>query len=161
MGEDELMTRLEHVYASGLEESALEHAAAVLAAGLSTLGADAGFIATPSPDGRTLHVARVTPSSTASVRLAFPVDAPYPLAAAVRRDEPLFISSNEALACDHPGLVRVRGEDHACATVPLHGSTGAVIGSANVSFAEPREFSDDDRARLRALFSACEQSLAG
>ena len=84
--------------------------------------------------------------------------------AAILRDEALFISSNEALACDHPGLSRLRGEDHACATVPLHDAAGTVIGSANISFEDPREFSAGDRAELESVFAACaaamEQALA-
>jgi hypothetical protein len=107
-----------------------------------------------------LEVARVTPFSTAPVRLAFSADAPYPLAHVIRSDEAIFITSNEALACDHPGLVRVRGEDHACATLPLHGGGGAVIGSANVSWEEPREFSDADRVEVARLVAECEQELA-
>ena len=63
--------------------------------------------------------------------------------------------------CDHPGLIRVRGEDHACATFPLHGVEGSVIGSANVSFEDPREFSDRDRIEIEALFAACEAAMSG
>jgi hypothetical protein len=153
-----LMSRLEAVYALA-DEGALEAAAAILAARLSGLGADAGFIATVSSDRRTVEVARVTPFSRAPVRLAFPVDAPYPLAAAIRQDEALFISSNDTLACDHPGLIRMRGEDHACATFPLHDADGTVIGSANVSFEDPREFSDGDRDEIESLFAACAEAM--
>jgi hypothetical protein len=158
--ERELMDRLESVYALA-GSGALEAAAAVLARRLGPLGADAGFVAIISEDRRTVEVARVTPFSDAPVRLAFPADAPYPLAAAIRRNEALFISSNDTLACDHPGLIRMRGEDHACATVPLRARDGAVLGSANVSFEEPREFSDLDRAELEALFAACAEAMAG
>lgn len=157
--ERDLMARLETVYALA-DTGALEAAAGVLAARLSALGADAGFVATVSSDGRTIEVARVTPFSGAPVRLAFPADAPYPLAAAIRRNEALFISSNDTLACDHPGLIRMRGEDHACATVPLRGADGTVIGAANVSFEDPREFSDSDRSELEGLFAACAAALA-
>jgi hypothetical protein len=155
----DLMTRLETVYALA-DAGALDAAAGVLAARLSSLGADAGFVAMVSPDGRTLEVARVTPFSGTPVRLAFPFDAPYPLAAAIRRNEALFISSNDTLACDHPGLIRIRGEDHACATLPLRSNDGAVIGSANVSFEDPREFTDSDRAEIESLFAACATVMA-
>jgi hypothetical protein len=154
----DLMARLEAVYALG-NDGAREAAAAVLAGRLSAVGADAGFVATLSSDGRTLEVARVTPFSAVPVRLAFPVDAPYPLAAAIRSNEPLFISSNDTLACDHPGLVRIRGEDHACATVPLRDTDGAVVGAANLSFEDPREFTDRDRAEIQSLFAACAAAL--
>lgn len=152
------MARLEEVYALA-DAGALEAGAAILAARLNDLGADAGFVATVSADRRTVEVARVTPFSRAPVRLAFPANAPYPLAAAIRRDEALFISSNETLACDHPGLIRMRGEDHACATLPLHTGDGKVIGSANISFEDPREFSDRDRAEIKVLFAACAEAM--
>ena len=152
------MARLEEVYLSA-DTGALEAAAAVLAARLKSIGADAGFVATISADGRTVEVARVTPFSDVPVRLAFPADAPYPLAAAIRSNRPLFISSNDTLACDHPGLIRIRGEDHACATLPLRGADGTVLGAANVSFADPREFSDGDRTEIEGLFAACGDAL--
>jgi hypothetical protein len=155
----ELTARPEGVY-SPVALGARDAAAAVLAARLSALGADAGFVATLTADGRTIEVARVTPFSGVPVRLAFPADAPYPLAAAIRRNEALFISGNDALACDHPGLVRMRGEDHACATFPLRGEDGTVIGAGNVSFEEPRAFSDRDRTELEGLFAACAGVLA-
>jgi len=154
----ELMNRLEGVYAAG-SLGALDDVAKLLGGRLAGLGADAGFVATLSGDGRMLEVARVTPFSTAPVRLAFPADAPYPLARVIRDDQAIFITSNEMLACDHPGLVRVRDEDHACATLPLHSSAGAVIGSANVSWEEPREFSDSDRAAVAELLAECEREL--
>lgn len=152
------MARPEEVGASA-GTGALEAAAAVLAARLQGMGADAGFVATISADRRTVEVARVTPFSDVPVRLVFPADAPYPLAAAIRSNRPLFISSNDTLACDHPGLIRTRGEDHACATLPLRGSDGTVLGSANVSFEDPREFSDGDRIEIEILFSACRDAL--
>jgi hypothetical protein len=157
-GERDLMARLEAAYTS-VDTGVLEAAAAILAARLSALGADAGFVATVSSDGRTVEVARVTPFSHTPIRLAFPADAPYPLAAAIRRNEALFISSNDTLECDHPGLIRMRGDDHACATVPLRGVDGGVIGSANVSFEDPREFSDGDRSEIEAVFAACAEAM--
>ena len=69
------------------------------------------------------------------------------------------LSQNETLACDHPGLIRTRGEDHACATVPLHGHDGSILGSANVSFESPREFSDGDRKQIEEMFAACTEAL--
>lgn len=157
--DETLMRRLEGVYADG-PSVPLDEVATMLGGRLAGLGADAGFVATLSSDRRMLEVARVTPFSSAPVRLAFSADAPYPLAHVIRSDEAIFITSNEALACDHPGLVRVRDEDHACATLPLHGSEGAVIGSANVSWEEPREFSDADRDEVASLLTECEQELA-
>jgi GAF domain-containing protein len=131
-----------------------------LAERLGEIGADAGFVGAVSANGLTIEVARVTPFSKSPVRLAFPIGAPYPLAAAIRRGEALFITNNDALACDHPGLVRLRGEDHACATLPLRNAAGSVIGSVNFGFDDPREFGDEDRATIAELVAACEALIS-
>lgn len=154
------MERLGDIYASGSGAGAIDDVARLLADRLEALGADAGFLAAPTPDGQTLEVARVTPFCAAPVRLAFPADAPYPLAHAIRTGKAFYVSSNDALACDHPGLVRVREEDHACATLPLHGVDGRVIGSANVSWEDPRSFTDADRHAIEELFALVESELS-
>ncbi len=158
--DQELMTRLEGVYALS-PAGAVDAAAMAIASQLERLGADTGFVAAVSEDGLTVEVARVTPASDAPVRLAFPLSSPYPLASAIRRDETLFIASNEGLTCDHPGLARLRTDDHACATLPLHSAQGEVIGAVNVSFNEPRVFTDVDRQEIAALVASCEAELSG
>ncbi|MDP8911253.1 MAG: hypothetical protein M3M94_04230, partial [Actinomycetota bacterium] len=59
-------------------------ATTIVARCLEALGADAGFVATVADDDHMLHVARVTAYSDQPVHLAFPLDAPYPLAEVVR-----------------------------------------------------------------------------
>jgi hypothetical protein len=134
------MERLEEIYAAAPGARSPNEAVAMMVAPLlADIGADAGFVGAVSADGRTVEVARVTPFSKAPVRLAFPLDAPYPLAATIRRAQPLFIASNEQLACDHPGLIRVEAEDHACATLPLVG--------------------DEERAAIEQLAARCARTL--
>ncbi len=118
---------------------------AMIADCLDALGADAGYVGTVSEDGETLEVARVTPYCRVPVRLSFPLEAPYPLAATVRERRPLFIANNEQLACDHPGLVRVKGEDHACATLPITAPGGEVLGAVNFAFDDPHYFTQEER----------------
>lgn len=144
---------------SKVQATPLEAAATVLAGALELLGADAGFVATPAPGG-VLEVARVTPFSKSPVRLEFPLDSPYPLAVAMRERHPLFIASNEQLACDHPGLVRVVEEDHACATMPLFAEDGELLGAVNVGFEDPREFDEDERALIGVVARRCAAALA-
>jgi GAF domain-containing protein len=155
------MARLEDLYddaAAALSPS--DVAAMLVADSLSSLKADAGFLGTVSTDGRTLEVARVTPASKRPVRLAFPLDSSYPLAVAVRERHALFIASNEQLACDHPGLIRVDAEDHACATIPLFAGDGRLLGAVNVAFADPHEFSDDERALIEQLAERCAAAMS-
>lgn len=132
--------------------------AAIVSECLADLDADAGFVATVGQDGA-LDVARVTPFSKAPVRLAFPVDAPYPLAETMRTGQPLFIASNEML-CEHPGLVRVQSDDHACATQPLVDEDGEVIGALNVGFDDPHEFSERELQLLGVLARECGTAMS-
>lgn len=137
----------------------MDAAVAIVADALPELGADAGFVATLDPDGRTLDVARVTQYSRAPTRLSFSVDSPYPLAQAVRNGERLFIASNFQLACDHPGLVRVNSDDHACATIPLV-QDEHVLGAVNIAFEDPHEFSTDEIERVEQVARRCRDALA-
>jgi GAF domain-containing protein len=134
-----------------------EVAAALLGSGMATLGADAGFVGRIGPDG-TLEVLQLAGYATAPARFELPADAPYPLAEAVRRGEPLFIASNEQLACDFPGLSRITADDHACATVPLT-AEGRIVGALNIGFSEPRPFTEDEIELIGELGRRCAQAL--
>lgn len=131
-----------------------------LARELGLVGADVGYIGVPDPSRLAVEVARVTPHSERPVRLAFPVDAPYPLAAALRTGSELFIADNEQLRCDHPGLTRVVAEDHACATLPLRDDSGTVIGALNVGFEDPHEFTEQEREQIERIAAQCASALA-
>lgn len=154
----DLLARLEQI-AALTESSAADRAALAIAAELGRLGADAAFVATLSANGRTVDVSRVTPFSEHPARLAFPVEAPYPLAEVMRRGDALFIASNEQLNCDHPGLIRIQDVDHACATIPLRDTNGALLGALNLGFEDPHEFSDAERAEIQLLAERCARVL--
>ncbi len=135
-------------------------AATFLAGELEQVGADAGYVGVLDIDKRTVEVSRVTRYSEKPVRLTFPADAPYPLVQALRDMHPLFIGSNEALACDHPGLTRVVEQDHACATLPLLGGGGNILGAVNLAFEDPHDFSDLERSEIQAIAERCAAALA-
>jgi GAF domain-containing protein len=154
------MERLEEIYAAAPGTGTPSEAVAMMVAPfLTEVGADAGFVGAVAADGRTIEVARVTPYSKAPVRLAFALDAPYPLAATIRRAQPLFIASNEQLACDHPGLIRVEAEDHACATMPLLAEDGELLGALNLGFEDPHEFTDEERTAIEQLAARCARAF--
>lgn len=153
-----LLARLEQI-AAQTESSAGDRAALAVAAELDRVGADAAFVATLAENGRTVDVSRVTSYSEHPARLAFPVDAPYPLAEVIRRGDALFIASNEELNCDHPGLIRMVDVDHACATLPLRDAGGRLLGALNLGWDEPREFSDAEREELQLLAERCARVL--
>jgi len=135
-------------------------ATVIVADCLDALNADAGYVGTVAADGETIEVARVTEFSQTPVKLEFPLDAPYPLAETIRTGRELFIESNEQLVCDHPGLVRVKEEDHACATLPLYDEEGELLGALNLGFDEPRGFSDEERELIAVLGRHCAQAMA-
>lgn len=141
------------------ELAPVDAAALVIARELDEIGADAAFVATLAARADAVDVARVTRWSARPVRLAFPLDAPYPLAKALRDREPLFIADNEQLRCDHPGLVRVQEEDHACATLPLVEADGSLLGALNLGFEDPHDFSAEERAAIAAVAERCARAL--
>lgn len=135
-------------------------AAALAVAGcLDLIGADVAFVATLAGNSKTIAVSRVTPYSKYPVHLTFPLDAPYPIAETIRTRKPLFLADNEELGCAHPGLVRVKDEDHACATLPLFVDE-EFHGALNVGFEDPRRFSEADRDALAVLAERCALLIA-
>ncbi len=135
-------------------------AATMVADSLTALGADAGFVATLDPDLGSLEIARVTPYARHPVRFTLAFGAPYPLAETIRTREPLFIENNEQLACNNPGLIRIRSEDHSCATVPLLDESGEVLGALNLGFDEPRAFAARDYELIDLLARHCAQAMS-
>jgi GAF domain-containing protein len=156
----EMLRLLEEVYASNPAVQPIDAAAMIVARQIESLGADAGFVAAVSADGTAVEVARVTPHSSNPVRLAFPLDAPYPLAASLRTRQALYIADNQALDCDHPGLVRIKDVDHACATLPLFDTDGELLGAFNVSFEDPHEFTDEERTAIEQLAARCAAAMS-
>ena len=144
----------------GTKNLVVDLATVIVGRWLGVVHADAGFVATVADDARTLTVARVTPYSEGAVRLVMPLDAPYPLAEAIRTRRPLFIENNEQLACDHPGLVRVVSEDHACATLPLLDEDGELLGALNLGYEEPHAFSQDELDAIQTLARHCTEAMA-
>ncbi|MGN6333618.1 MAG: putative bifunctional diguanylate cyclase/phosphodiesterase [Motilibacteraceae bacterium] len=135
-------------------DSEAEVALLVLRAGMDAFDADTGFVALSPRPGASLQVLHVARLSAPPEPLEVPPEAPYPLAAAVRTGRSLFIASNEELRCAHPGMVRLRGEDHACASIPMR-VDDEVQGALNLSWDEPRPFDEDERALLEALGVQC------
>ena len=136
-----------------------EVGAVIAGRALERVGADAAYVATPRGDGEPLEVARVTPFAERPVALDVPADAPYPIAEAVRTRRPLFIASNDDL-CQHPGLVRISSEDHACATLPLVDDDGTLVGAVNFGFDDPHEFSAEERALIEVVAAELAHAMA-
>jgi GAF domain-containing protein len=133
-------------------------ATAIVAHFLDAIGADAGFVATIAADRESLAVTRVTPFSQEPTHLSFPREAPYPIAHTMRTGNRLVIASNAEL-CEHPGLVRVKSEDHACATMPLFDEEGELLGAINLGYDEPHAFSQNELEAIEALARHCAEAM--
>ena len=88
-----------------------------------------------------------------------PLDAPTPLAEAVRLGEPLYFEDGAALAARYPEPAepRARG-DEAVVALPLMLERRA-LGSIELIYDRPRRFSEDDRRELLALARVCAQAV--
>jgi len=129
---------------------------------VAAAGAVTGMVAIRTGVGGDLEVVRATgylDAQIASLR-HFELDAPLPLARAVRDKQPIFLESLARIEEFHPRFVsacRAVGE-HAYAAIPLF-LEGRVLGAVGFGFAEPREFTDDERAFMLSLVQQGAQAL--
>jgi CheY-like chemotaxis protein len=77
-----------------------------------------------------------------------PVDAPYPICAAIREAKMICFTSMNTIADDYPNLPL--RSTRALAAVPL-ANGDRVVGAAGWSFGEPRTFHDEARAKLQTI----------
>jgi signal transduction histidine kinase len=134
---------------------------AVVEQGVAALGAHAGALALLADDAATLEVVRALGylRDLLETYRSFPLSAPLPLARAVRDGEPVWLSSAAERAAHFPEMsAHFPGLDDAWAALPLiiHGRP---VGAFGLSFDGPREFTQADRAFMRALAQQCAQAL--
>jgi signal transduction histidine kinase/DNA-binding response OmpR family regulator len=109
----------------------------------------------------TINVIRVGgfPESVIEPWRRMSLDAPLPLAEAMRLGVPLFFEDGAELVARYPELAPQRVEgDEALIVLPLLIERRA-IGSIALVYDQPRSFSDDDRAELIAVARVCAQAL--
>jgi PAS domain S-box-containing protein len=150
------MARLQAATAALSAATGSREAAEVLTdLGVTALGASAGVVAFPTPDGGALEVAHsrgYTPGEVEAYQL-ISGDAAYPLAEAWRTGKPIFVQSREGA----PGILASSHHD-AWAVVPLILHQG-VVGVLGLSFTEPHVFDEDERGFLLALCEVAAQAL--
>ena len=90
-----------------------------------------------------------------------PVDAPVPIAGAVRDRRPRFFGSREAVAAEAPAIGEALASTpfQSWALLPLTGGAGRAIGVVTFVFRQGREFSDDDRQLMTAVAEQCGVAL--
>lgn len=56
--------------------------------------------------------------------------------------------------------MRVKSQDHACATLPVTAPSGEVFGAVNFSFDDPHYFTDEERDLIGAAGGHCAEAIA-
>jgi two-component system cell cycle sensor histidine kinase/response regulator CckA len=136
-------------------------AATSLELALPALGAWAGsfYVLSPARDALQLLHYHGYPEDAVAAYRRIPLDAPIPLADALR-GEPIFVESRARWAERYPHLeaARARTGSGSAAAVPLV-SNGRAIGVIGLSFRGEQAFTADDREFVLILAGHCAQAL--
>src|SRR5207249_177777 len=138
-----------------------EVAGVVIERGFAVLGARAGSVALLERGRETLRVVRAVgyPDDVLDRWHSIPIDAPVPIADAVRTGEPIILRSPEELKEKYSEVASfTSGSDRAWAAVPMI-VEGEVVGAIGISFAEEPEMEEDETSFLLALARQCGQAL--
>ena len=138
-------------------------ARAVTLYGLAALGTQAGSLAVLDESGRRLEVVATCGLSESLVSdwTRFRVDAAIPVAAAVRRREPVIIESLVEGLSTYPALGSAYTELGNVATVAVPLVVGEyALGAIWGAYAWSRTFTEADHALMRLLSRYCGQALA-
>jgi signal transduction histidine kinase/ActR/RegA family two-component response regulator len=132
---------------------------ATLDGGLPTLGARAGSFLRLTADGLTLHLVGTRgygPDVVERYR-EVSVEAPDPIAVAIKQRKAVFLGSPAERAREYPNLPPTK--DHSSwAALPLEGNSGP-LGAIALSFAADQRFDAATRERARQLAWQCTQAL--
>ena len=136
-------------------------AATAVREGVAAVGADAGVLVLLSPDGRSLGVIEAAGYEPGVVEpwRQFPLDAPVPLADAVRTGQPVIIASVAERLRRYPMVDRgVRVQHPASISVPLI-AEGRSFGALGLSFRDEITVRPEDRELLIAVARQCAQAV--
>lgn len=129
----------------------------------SAFGAHVSVLALVTPDGSHLAVAAAgeLPRESWKAWQSIPLDAPVPLAEAVRDARAVTLSSFDAIAAHAPSIAEVCREAGTAAicVVPVVATGNRVLGSIGLSFAAEREFQDEMLTLLETLARQAAQAL--
>lgn len=90
-----------------------------------------------------------------------PLDAPYPITAAVREGRPILLADLDAYREHFPGLVAdtVAAGLQATASLPLYRADGTALGALGFAWPEPVAFDRKLEAALRAVAQLCVETV--
>lgn len=133
----------------------------IISQGLSLLRANGGVILLLDGQKANLKVIDYFgyPPEMITQWQTIPLDAPIPLAEAVRTGAVIFISSPEELGQRYPEIRKQAAEEHQTwIALPLSIKT-QVIGAIGLSFTQARTFSEQEQSYLLVLAQQCAQAL--
>jgi len=148
-------TKLHDIAAALSRAGTLEDVGAVIVhQALEALGAESAVAYFMRPDGQlSMGALRGFPEELVAHLKVLPPDAPLPLPDAVRRGQPVWIESIEALLARYPDVTTAKvqpGKVQAVAAIPLR-TDDRTLGGVGFSFGTPRTFDDDERRFLLTL----------
>jgi signal transduction histidine kinase len=153
--------QLSHDLTSALASArtTIEVVEVALERGLAAFGATSGLVAIVHEDRLEIAGDVGYPRVQVEASRCIPLDAPVPLAEAVRRGEPVWLDTPEAATARYPALQSVTTtESRAWGALPLLGPEGP-MGVIGLSFARERPMDEDDRVAALALARTCAQAL--
>ena len=147
------MALAQEVTAERTVEVLLEHALAVT-------GAAAGAVGLLSPSGTEVALVGFSGLKELEVQRyeSFPLSADNPMAQSIRTGEPIFTRSAEELGSRFSGLSQSRLVFASLAMVPLL-VADRPFGALSLSYGEPREFDERERAMLAAAAEPAAHAL--
>lgn len=157
------IARMQAVTAALSQASTLEQVAAVITEQVSVaLGGAGAMVVVPSVDGATLDTlgAWRLPGQLVEQTQRFSIDAPFPLAEAVRTGKALWPETVAERSARYPHLAESyrEAQGEGWVSLPLV-IEDRIAGGLSVHFAEARTFDADERAYALGLGALCAQAL--
>lgn len=155
------MARLQMVTSNLAAASSVEEVAeALLGQAFEALGATSGSMVIRDESTLRLVGAVGFAEETKQRWERFPLDAPVPLAQAIRTGDPVLLTDPGELRESYPHLAGAEEPvGKAWAALPLMASDGRALGAVGLTFAEPRAFHSDERRFLQIVSEQCAQAV--
>jgi PAS domain S-box-containing protein len=130
--------------------------------GMAALGASSALVALVTNSGTDLEIIRAVGYQQELIESwrQFSINAPVPLAEAVRTGEPIWQQPTKTRTAHFSSLAQIYAQYNygAGISIPLM-LEGRAVGGMSLAFAETQEFSQDDRAFMLSLAQQCAQAL--
>lgn len=155
--------RLQAITAA-LSESltSIQVAEVIVDQGMAALGASSALVALVTKSGTDLEIIRAVGYQQEQIDTwrQFSINAPVPLAEAVRTGEPVWQEPTATRVARYSNLAQIYAQyDYgAWISIPLM-LEGRAVGGMSLAFAETQEFSQDDHTFILSLAQQCAQAL--